>query len=267
MLVRRLVAAAALLVGAVAATVVVSSAPALAMSCDGTLVAVENGALGGGTSTSCSPSGGTARALFTAAGHTLRDASSAPGAVCTVDGLPADDPCVRMPPSDAYWGLFWTDGKTGRWVYSSLGVDSLSVPKGGGVDFVWQDSSTRVAPSVAAPLVVSKPTTTPTPATKPSTVPPPSGTHSVHVSVPAVGPVTFTPKPRSTPTRTPSPEPTRPSDVVGSATPPQASAGSIAPTGSQPGDHALPGWAAPLVAVVVVLGIAVVAGTRRWRRR
>jgi hypothetical protein len=228
-------------------------------------VAVENGALGGGTTWSCSPSGGTARALFTAAGHTLRDVSSAPGAICTVDGLPANAPCVRMPPADAYWGLFWTDGTSGRWIYSSFGVDGLDVPKGGGVDFVWQDSSTHIDPSIAAPVAATKPTPTPSAVTQPSAAPTPGGSHSVRASVPAVGPVTLKPTPHVQPS--PSSEPTRPSDVVGSATPPQASAGSISPTGSQPGDDALPGWAAPIVAVVVALGIAAVAGVRRWRRR
>jgi hypothetical protein len=49
--------------------------------------------------------------------------------------------------------------------------------------------------------------------------------------------------------------------------PPQQTASSISPPDEKPWDHALPGWAAPLVALVVVLGIAVAAGARRRRRR
>ncbi len=40
--------------------------------------------------------------------------------------MPADDPCVNTPPADAYWGLWWSDGTTGKWTYSSLGAASLA---------------------------------------------------------------------------------------------------------------------------------------------
>ena len=39
-----------------------------------------------------------------------------------------------MPPTNAYWGLFWSNGTSGTWAYASEGVDSLSVPAGGSVE-------------------------------------------------------------------------------------------------------------------------------------
>lgn len=92
--------------------------------------------------------GGVAASNFADAGHTLTYAARQPGFVCRVDGAPADAPCVNASPSDAYWGLFWSDGTSGKWTYSSLGVGSLKVPKGGSVAFVFQDSASKTWPSV-----------------------------------------------------------------------------------------------------------------------
>ena len=75
------------------------------------------------------------------AGHSLTYVQRFPGFVCHIDGLPADDPCVNTPPADAYWGLWWSDGKTGEWTYSSLGAGSLAVPAGGYVAMVWDGSA------------------------------------------------------------------------------------------------------------------------------
>ena len=32
------------------------------------------------------------------------------------------DPCVNTPPTTAYWGLYWSNGTSGSWTYSSLGA-------------------------------------------------------------------------------------------------------------------------------------------------
>ena len=40
----------------------------------------------------------------------------------------SNDPCVNTAPANAYWGLYWSDGKSGKWNYSSTGVGGLKVP-------------------------------------------------------------------------------------------------------------------------------------------
>ena len=60
-------------------------------------------------------------------------------------------PCVSTPPANAYWGLYWSNGTSGSWSYSSLGVGSLTVPAGGSVAFAWQGGP-RVRPASPPPL-------------------------------------------------------------------------------------------------------------------
>ncbi|GAA3541929.1 hypothetical protein AFL01nite_25570 [Aeromicrobium flavum] len=147
----RLVRALAAVLLGTAAGVVGATAPAHAAACAaGTGVTVVVG-----SSVGCdADGGGRAADNFAAAGHSLKYASRAPGFVCRVDGAPASDPCVDAAPADAYWGLFWADGKSGSWVYSSLGVTALKVPTGGAVAFVFQDSSSKRFPSVKPPVAV-----------------------------------------------------------------------------------------------------------------
>lgn len=142
------IALAAALLG-VAAGPAVLGAPAHAAACAGVTVVVDS-------SVRCDANGGgRASSNFADAGHQLRYASRAPGFVCQVDGLPKDEPCVEAAPSDAYWALFWSDGTSGSWVYSSLGASALRVPQGGAVAFVFQRSTTRTWPSVAAPVAAA----------------------------------------------------------------------------------------------------------------
>lgn len=157
-----------------AATVLVAAAgtvlplsPAVAETCSsdtGVSVVVDATGLGGAISTSCVPDGGgdSAASLFEVH-HDLTRAARFPGAVCRVDGAPADAECQNMPPADAYWGLFWSDG-SGGWVYSSEGVDSLDVPDGGSVAFAWQDGGDQDAPGVAPPQTAEEePSSSPSP--------------------------------------------------------------------------------------------------------
>ncbi len=166
-LIRLLVAA---LLG-VATSVVGFASPAYAAGCTpgtGVTVVVSS-------SVSCDgDGGGTAASNFAAVGHELKYASRAPGFVCRVDGYPASDPCTVASPADAYWGLFWSDGKSGKWIYSSLGVTSLKVPAGGSVAFVFQNGDGKTWPSVApnpgassAPKPTAKPTSKPGNSSKP----------------------------------------------------------------------------------------------------
>lgn len=176
----RLAAATAL----VAAAGLTGSAPAYAEPCStatGVSVVVDFHELGGGLQQVCDPGGGGQRAssLFPDNGFPLTYVQRQPGFVCRVSGVPEDDPCVNTPPADAYWGLWWSDGESGTWSYSSVGVGSLTIPEGGSVAFSWNGSSTKSPPGAPPPEhTTDEPTGEPEPSEEPTTrpsQPPPSG--------------------------------------------------------------------------------------------
>jgi hypothetical protein len=287
---------------------VATAPPAAAAACSGATgvtVVVDHGSLGGGIDQVCSPSGGgkTASSIFVGAGFSLTYVQQQPGFVCRINGQPASDACVRTPPSDAYWGLWWSDGKSGSWTYASVGAGSLNVPDGGYVGFAWQNGG-QTAPGVPATAHASAPTPTPTQA--PSQAPT-SGGGGGHHGSPTAKPSTKpsakpSTKPSTKPTTTPSATPTQaPSlsedtasaDTNGSAEatptlPPSDSAtvlatpteGTTAATASSgatpvsvtadPGDPgtggSLPVWVVPAVLVLLVgAGVAVLLVRRRHR--
>ena len=278
--------AVAVLVTAAAGGLGVLSAagPASAAPCPGTggvTVVVEYGALGGGTDQFCAPEGGghTADRLLKDTGHALTYVQRFPGFVCRVDGVPADDPCVNTPPADAYWGLWWSDGESGEWSYSSLGAGSLTIPAGGYVAMVWDGSSGDVRPRSGAPAHPT-PTPTPTPTKKPSPtrVPTPTPTATVPPTPTATVAGTTTPEPTSRPSRTKSPKPSKTQSPSEETTAPDPSdepsfdeqtdaAGPfddpVSPAAGSD-DGGLPAWVAPVV-VVVLLGAA--GGVAVARRR
>jgi hypothetical protein len=161
----RLAAAVLVTAAAVAGVAGSTASPASAAACEsatGVTVVVDRGALGGGIAQVCNPaSGGKAAGLFTSSGFSLTYVQREPGFVCRIDGQPASDPCVNTPPADAYWGLWWSDGSSGSWSYSSVGAGSLTVPDGGYVAFAWQSGS-RSAPGVPATPHAASPSPTPT---------------------------------------------------------------------------------------------------------
>lgn len=125
----------------------------------GVSVTVEPGSLGGAARTVCEPDGGgrSAATLFGDAGWPLTRVGSQPSFVCRVAGQPASASCAHVPPANAYWALWWSDGHS-AWVYSSLGVDSLTVPDGGAVAFTWVDGSgdgTPTTPPAPTPATQS----------------------------------------------------------------------------------------------------------------
>jgi len=99
--------------------------------------------------------GGRASSNFTDTGHSLKYVGN--GFVCQVDNYPAE--C--KPPSDDYWSLWWSDGRSGSWVYSGAGVGSLKVPSGGWVAFRFQNNGSKIQPGVRpigpAPAPAPKP--------------------------------------------------------------------------------------------------------------
>lgn len=159
---------AALIIGAAGGTVAMVG-PASAAACPagtGVTVVVNS-------SVSCDRNGGgSAYSNFGDAGHSL---SNYRGFVCSIDGYP--DPakaCHSYAPADAYWALFWANGKGGGWNYSNSGASSLSVPTGGWVAFKFQTSSSRSYPGVRpytappAPAPAPAPKPKPKPSAKPS---------------------------------------------------------------------------------------------------
>lgn len=165
-------AGALLLLPMAAAPSPASAAPGRCDAGQGVTVVVDYGPLGG-TDLFCDPQGGgkTASALMKAAGVDFEYVSGQPF-VCRIEGLPGPDreSCSRTPPADAYWGLFWSDGAP-RWTYSSQGVSSLRVPKGGSVGWRFQDGGARENPG---PPPTGKPAPKPAPEPEPKPEPKPA---------------------------------------------------------------------------------------------
>lgn len=132
-----------LLVAAAAAPTAAYGAPEA--SCGGGVLVVV-AASGAEEQADCvaQPGDRTAAELMEAAGYELTRVQRFPGAVCRVDGEPADQACVAMPPADAYWGFFHAED--GEWAYSALGVDALSPGPGEAVALAWQDTVSPVPP-------------------------------------------------------------------------------------------------------------------------
>lgn len=188
----------------------VSVAPASAAACSdagGITVVVDFKGLGGGEKVACVRGGSAyARTLFTTADFSLTDVQRQPGFVCRISGKPADDPCVDTPPANAYWGLFWSNGTSGSWNYSSSGAGGLKVPAGGSVAFAWQGSDARSVPSSAPPkhdppISVPPPKPPkPTPSTQPTTPAPAAPTTESSGVAPSASPTaSATPSPSASP--------------------------------------------------------------------
>jgi hypothetical protein len=280
----RLVAAAAL---AAAASAVVPLAPASAATCssaDGVSVVVDFHELGGGVRTACVPGGGGQRAssLFPAAGFSLSYVRRQPGFVCQVSGAPADNPCVNTPPADAYWGLWWSDGKSGSWTYATTSAAGLTVPDGGYVAFSWNDSSTRSTPgaSPAAHPTQPTPTAAPTHSSQGPTAQPTRAGGTSHpttsssttgqtppdptASSPADPTTSASHAPGGKQSRTASPTPTGSPSATEPTYGPDATLPDAADP-DDPGDGGLPAWVAPVVIVVLFAGAGGAAVVRRRR--
>ena len=230
--VRRLVAV-ILTMTATSAALIAVSAPTSAATCSsasGVSVVVDFDGVTGGVRSACVAGGGDRPAdeVITSAGFALTWVQRQPGFLCRVDGVPAGDPCANTPPADAYWGLFWSDGKDGVWHYSDFGVTGLQVPDGGYIALAWQSGTRRVpgqsatAHSVVTPGPTSTPSETPTSAGSSPSSPSPSGTAS-----PTRNPTpTQTSKPPQTGTTSgssPTPEPAPPAPATPTATTDSAS--------------------------------------------
>ncbi len=210
-----------------AAVVLLPQASASAAACGGSTgitVVVDSNQLGAGISAGCDADGGTAANNFADAGYQLEysQAAGMSGFVCKINGNPANGDCTE---TDAYWSLWWSDGKSGTWTYAARGVGSLRVPDGGYVAFAWHQGSGRAAPPDVSPtprVQEAKPTLAPSPTTstkpKPSAKPTPKPTPTPSASATSAIPSASATPSASASTATPTATPT---DVTPSDTPSQ----------------------------------------------
>jgi len=279
-------AAAALVV---AAAGVVEPAPAQAATCStasGVSVVVDFHQLGGGVQTFCDAgaAGETADQQFEDAGHALTYVQGEPF-VCQVDGKP-DSQCTRTPPANAYWSLWWSDGKSGTWEYSSTGVTTLKVPDGGYVALSWQGQSSQAKPRVTpAAHSGSGPSSTPStaspsPHTSSSPAPTsdpttgPTATPAATSGVPSPGtkgPASRHPRHHASSSDSPKRHRARDKGDGNDGTERTRAAGPVAQLAGDTtdsggsGSGGLPGWLAPVVIAVLFAGAGATALVRRKR--
>jgi hypothetical protein len=253
--------------------------PAQAATCgttNGVTVVVDFHQLGGGVQTACdlNGAGGHASTQFTDVGHTLTYAQRQPGFVCRVDGSPSSDPCINTSPANAYWSLWWSDGKSGTWSFSSQGVGSLTVPEGGYVALSWQGGDARAEPRVTPK---AHPTASPTPTTSPTHASPSPTSHSSAVT-PASSTSWSTTPSTATSSATPpghhhgSAGHQRDGHHDGASQSPSTSPGASSNRADAPraataeaGGSGLPGWAAAGLVVLLFGAAGAVAVVRRKR--
>jgi hypothetical protein len=276
-------AAAVLVAAAVGLPALVLTGPARAATCadsGGVSVVVDFKSLGGGAQSLCDADGGgqNASVLFTDNGYELTYAQRTPGFVCRVQGLPTpdQDPCINTSPSNAYWGVWWSDGKKGKWTYSTLGVGSLTIPAGGSVALAWDDLDGQSKPGVAPPKTATA-TPSPSPTVKPTPTPTPTPV-STPKPTPTVAPSESpAPTPTETPTETPTPTPTATESATPTSTPTPSPSESESPSdpaadeveptnaAADADDGGLPAWV-PIAVLVALFGAAAVAAAVRRRR-
>ncbi|HEY3530595.1 MAG TPA: hypothetical protein VGK78_15725 [Nocardioides sp.] len=266
-----------------------ASEPAQAATCasaHGVSVVVDFHQLGGGVQTRCDGAGAgeVAWDQLQDVGFKLTPVNGE-AFVCRIDGKPSSDQesCQRTPPADAYWSLWWTDGKTGKWSFSSQGAGSLKVPEGGSVAMSWQSGNDQVPPGAPAPRHETQPS--PSPTSRPSASPqpsssPPSQVPSSSAAPGASSPTSSAADARSGRTRAGGhgkhqhTQPSKRAKAKASAHAPDrteaaAPLAGVAPTGSTESDSSgsggLPGWVAPIAVAVLFVGSGAVVLARRRR--
>lgn len=247
--VRRLVAV-ILAMSATSVALVGVAPPAGAAACSsssGVSVIVDFSGVASGLRSACVATGADRPAdeVLTSAGFSLDWVQRQPGFLCRVDGAPASDPCVNTPPSNAYWGLFWSDGNDGVWHYSDFGVSGLQVPDGGYIGLAWQSGTRRDPGQAPAAHEVAPPSPTATPTATPTS----SGPGPASPSAPSTS---STNRPRSTkpsgttspgPTKTPGTSPTStsgPTETTQAQSPSPTESGSAASPSATPDSNAPP---------------------------
>jgi len=277
---RRVVRLAAATLAGAAASVLVP-APVHASTCStasGVSVVVDFHQLGGGVQSFCDAGGAgeTAAAQFTDAGHALTYVQGE-AFVCQVDSVP-DTQCQRTPPGNAYWSLWWSDGKSGEWKYSSVGVTGLEVPAGGSVGLSWQGQTSQAKPRVAPPAPHA-PSPSSSPSTHPTSSSPSSGPSQAPSSAPGTTPPSATPS--TVPTKagqhghgkkhhgdssnagkSPGKTSHGQDDAQAGGPSDQVAVDSVGDSADS-GSGGLPGWVAPVAIAVLFVGAGTIALVRR----
>ena len=235
----------------------------------GTLVAVDFGHFGQGVSTGCSIGAPTGADLLARNGFRLDMVVRFPGAICRIQGQPAEVPedCRQMPPGSAYWSLWVAGPGSNRWTYSAAGAGSDHPVKGGveawafgagtqpafspqQIRDTWRPPPSKTAtPRVepTAPAVGNAPSSSPAATQSNREAPAPSGPAAPELPTKSSAASESAPA-----TAQPSAHDTAPQIVKGAPTAPAKKAGSGGPWG-----------------VLIALGIAGVLGVGGWvaRRR
>ena len=265
---------------AVAGAGLVAPSLAQASTCgtaSGVSVVVDFHQLGGGVRTSCDAGGAGkyADAQFADVGHVLTYVDNEPF-VCQVDGAP-DRTCPRTPPANAYWSLWWSDGKSGEWEYASLGVTSLKVPNGGYVALSWQGQSSQAKPGVPPtahtssspspspshhPSQTSSPRPSADPGQAPSSVPGPTSATSDSATPATTGGHS---KQHADPSKAGRSEdkPSHGADRTDAAEPLGQVDRTAARDDGGSDSGGLPGWVAPVAIAVLFVGAGAIVLTRR----
>ena len=165
---RRLGALVAGLALALAVPFVGPVGPAAAAACSGTsgVTVVVDSSVGCAAG---DPS--SALAALHAAGHSTVMVQRFPAALCRIDGAPASDACVVMPPASAYWSL-WTARRGGSWSFASSSITGVNPAPGTVVGLAFGAGN---PPGIAPPAAAAPPKRTTPPA---ATSSPTTGHHA-----------------------------------------------------------------------------------------
>lgn len=257
----RLAAAAALIA---AGGIVGSAVPAAAAACSGTsgvTVVVDYGATESIRCASGAPTSGFD--ALAGAGFSVTRVQQFPSAVCRINGYPASDPCVQMPPSNAYWS-YWHAKRGGSWSYYSVGPAS-SDPAPGTVEG-WAFGG-GAPPSVPPPAPTATPSSSSSTSSKPRSTsrssPAPVAGSSPRPSTTAS---TSAKKPSKTASAAPSSMTATATTATAATTSPTAgTAGAMSPLAAQTdGESGRGGLLAGLGLIAALAGAASVVV---WRRR
>jgi hypothetical protein len=254
---------------------VVPASAASAAACPSTnavTVVVDFASLGGGQQTRCTNADPpTGLAALREAGFTPTRAAQEPGYfVCRIDGKPANDPCQRTSPANAYWS-YWHAKRGGVWTYSSLGAADYDPPPGTVEGWAFGAGTPPTSPPPPAASPAASPTASPAGSPRP--------THSQGAAASPTTSSAVKPAPPSA-SATPHAATTAP-NVVPSAS--ASAAGAVAPTSAAAspsadalGDSAVAsrrsyalqsGPGAGLIAAVVLVAILVAAALTTVVRR
>ena len=232
---------------------------------------MEFNSLGGRDQTRCAPgdpdSGVTA--LRGAGFEPTRAAQEAGYFVCRIDGKPADDPCQRASPEDAYWS-YWHAQPGGTWSFSNAGAAEYDPAPGTveGWSFGAGEPPSTPPPARKQPQQQPAATTAPPPA--------PAASAPPRTRAPAAAATSSPPRTATAPaTQAPAPATSAAPTVRASALPSATTAPSPAPSAetvltvddpASPEEGGSP-LVGVLLAVAVVAGLGAAAAFQAQKRR